>query len=80
MEKLKIGTLADRHAERLDLYYQGKTDREIAEELGFGPCTILLWRQKNNLPAHGKTKYEALLKERYELYLQGKTYVSITFF
>ncbi|MEN6620602.1 MAG: helix-turn-helix domain-containing protein [Smithella sp.] len=39
---------------RFNLYRQGKTDKEMAAELGVSKSTIQMWRKKNRLSANGR--------------------------
>ena len=58
------------HDLRMDLYNQGKNDRQIADILGVGDTAIYKWRKKNGL----KANYQPTANDnRLELYNQGLT-------
>ena len=42
--------------ERLELYYKGYTDRQIAEKLNFSTGAIYHWRRSRKLEANGKSR------------------------
>ena len=60
----------------MELYNEGLTDKEMAEELDWTISTIADWRRENNLPVNKfyKKKHE----KRMELYNEGLTDKEIT--
>ena len=63
----------DEHQERLQLYYQGLNDREIAEKLYLTPGAIIRWRQINNLPSNAKINNRRSEERKLILYNAGFT-------
>ena len=63
----------DEHQERLQLYFQGLNDREIAEKLYLTPGAIIRWRQINNLPSNMKINNRRLEERKLILYNAGFT-------
>lgn len=63
----------DEHQERLQLYYQGLNDREIAEKLYLTPGAIIRWRQINNLPSNVKINNRRSEERKLILYNAGFT-------
>ena len=63
----------DEHQERLQLYYQGLNDREIAEKLYLTPRAIIRWRQINNLPSNVKINNRRSEERKLILYNAGFT-------
>ncbi len=61
------------HQERLQLYYQGLNDREIAEKLYLTPGAIIRWRQINNLPSNMKINNRRSEERKLILYNAGFT-------
>ncbi len=62
--------------ERLELYYRGYTDRQIAEKLNFSTAAIYHWRRSRKLEANDqsrKTEYKGHEKEIKKLYDEGLT-------
>ena len=58
------------HDLRMELYNQGKNDRQIADAIGVGDTAIYKWRKQHGL----KANYTPNLKDnRLELYNQGLT-------
>lgn len=53
------------HVKAMELYRQGKNDREIGDELGVLKSTVLDWRKRNNLPSrYSELKREAARKRQ----------------
>jgi len=48
-----------KESERMGLYQQGLTDREIADILGVKPSAIGAWRACKNLPLHPAGNYSS---------------------
>ena len=63
----------DEHQERLQLYFQGLNDREIAEKLYLTPGAIIRWRQINNLPSNVKINNRRSEERKLILYNAGFT-------
>lgn len=42
--------------ERMRMYINGATDREMSEKLGVATSTIIAWRKRNGLIAHKKAR------------------------
>lgn len=49
--------MAEKHEERLVLYKQGMTDKEIAETLDYTDGAIFRWRKLYGLPAWRKGRW-----------------------
>lgn len=66
----------EEHEERLALYRQGLSDREIGKRLYLNNTTIFMWRKINHLPAnHPRVPYLPMEEEqrRMEAYRKGLT-------
>ena len=63
------------HRRRLELYHQGLTDREIAEQVFVCKETIRAWRIANGLPGRrgGPLLTQGERKRRAELLASGKS-------
>lgn len=61
------------HAERMALYEQGLSDREIGQALHLAGPTVHSWRVKNNLPNHRTTQLDRLHNTYMQLYIEGKS-------
>lgn len=52
------------HMRRLEMYWQGHTDIEIGERLGYSWTTIFHWRERNRLaPSHKRDRGDSLCWE-----------------
>lgn len=68
----------EEQTERLELYNEGLSDREIGERLYIGENAVRYWRKKNNLPTHFRNRNlekgylpGGIYYERMELWKRG---------
>lgn len=60
--------MTDKYAQRMELYKQGLTDKEIAVIEGAAESTISVWRNYHKLPKHTNIgKYEGHVPMEYAL-------------
>lgn len=66
-------TSKSKHKQKLSLYNQGLSDKEIANKLNLSDITISLWRKHNSLKSIYKIKIAKQMSNRMKLYNQGKS-------